>query len=504
MMASDRSLFWLKMLAGLGATLVLAVMAVRAGSAISYVQALQVTTSGAEWESLLPLWRKAHGAAAYLDRHAPPFNSAHYNWLFYELFGTVPGRLMALLGWGDAWLPTVARHVSILGMAVGVWFGWRTLRAAAPAYGGMVTLALAVLVAVGPVVGWWGLTARPDLLAMTFEIVAVAAFLALVERRPVAAALAAALFCYLAWSLKQINVTAAGGIGLTLLYRRQWRAAFVLAGASVAAWVTTFAVGEAQFVRNLLFSGYPIVYVFERLLRNLGNLTVKILPILLPLAVLAPLWFRHWRVMLARPHGQLGLFGSLVAGVLTIPTSAHTGAAENYYFTLVFFLALLLSATLAELAPGQERRPRLAMAVGWVASVVLSLLVLSGKVGVTDLRAEDALYRRMQTCLAPVPRPLFVDVRYMALPWMTPGPEPYYVLSFVYDDERKLGRAFEGGGIGGRIERGEFAALAFHAAQAPESYDGALLSGYVPLADNPCDDISLKILLRADRAGAGR
>ena len=42
---------------------------------------------------------------------------------------------------------------------------------------------------------------------------------------------------------------------------------------------------------------------------------------------------------------------------------------------------------------------------------------------------------------------------------MTPGNESY-VLSYVYEAERALGRPFEQGGIGGMIEAGRFSAIA--------------------------------------------
>jgi len=476
-----------------------ALMAARGWSAMSYLQPLQVTTSGAEWESLLPLWRRLHGLPVYLDRFQPPFNSAHYNWLFYEAFGALPRLVMRPLGLGDAWLPTIARHVSVLGMILAVWVAARQFLSAL----GERTLvhrtiawSLALLVGAGPVVGWWGLTARPDLLAMTLEICAVGIFLRYYPDRRWLAILGVALFCYAAWSLKQVNASAGAAIGLVLLFRRDWAAAALLAVLFVLAVAAAFVLGDPQYLKNVAFAGYPLVYEWERLFRNLFNFAIKTLPILIPLALLLPCFARQrgWRENLP---AQVALSGTIVAALVSVPTSSHTGAAENYYFTLMFFLALLAVVTFksaSDVAPGMARLAFLGIGAGWLVTAAGSASVLGGWAGTVSVRAEDADYRRMTACIANLPKPMYMGNRYMSLPWMTPGNESF-VLSYVYPAEREQGRIFEGGGIGGRVASGYFASLALHATLPVTEVDSAPLDRYAPVP-TPCDD--LKIYVRRD------
>ena len=80
-------------------------------------------------------------------------------------------------------------------------------------------------------------------------------------------------------------------------------------------------------------------------------------------------------------------------------------------------------------------------------------------------------------CIEGLPQPLFVYDSYLSLPWMAPGAEPY-VLSYVYDLDRALGRNFEHGGIGGLVEDRHFAAIVMRQEVPLDRLDGAPLVGY--------------------------
>ena len=75
--------------------LAVVLMALRAGSAISFAEPLQLATSGYEQESLLAVWERLHGHAVYVSRWDEPFRWAIYNWLYYETYAVVAGGLIA-------------------------------------------------------------------------------------------------------------------------------------------------------------------------------------------------------------------------------------------------------------------------------------------------------------------------------------------------------------------------------------------------------------------------
>lgn len=470
-----------------GALLCLVLMAVRTASVFSFAEPLQLITSGDEQASLFAIWKKANGLPVYTDRFQAPFNAAFFNWLFYESYGAFARAMLGVGALGDAWLPTAARLFTALG-ALGVGLAaygafvvaadsrTRSLRALA--------LAFAVYVAAGPLVGFWALTARPDVWALAFEAAAAAAFLALYDRSRMKAVLALAALSYAAWAFKQSSVFAAGAAGLFLLLRREWRPLVLLAAALAAAWSLTFALGGREYAKTILFADVPLSYAWHRMARNLANFAVKSGPSLLLVAALAMavLGSRARIGAMARDDGvAFALAGAVVAAVVAITSSSHTGGSENYFFVLSFYLALLGLAGLGVAArQGGLAFERIAAApaVGWATLIVAVALVLAGVTGVTDVRGQHAHYAAMKRCLDTLPRPLYVDDSYLALPWMTPGTEPF-VLSYTYAADRALGRPFERDGIGGMIRTRHFAALAVPGAAPPATLDGAPLHGYI-------------------------
>ena len=340
-----------------------------------------------------------------------------------------------------------------------------------------------MLIGAGPLVGYWGMTTRPDVWALALEILAVFAFWRLYGTRPVAAVLVFCVLAYLAWAFKQSNVAAVGAVGCLLLVRQRWRDLALLVIVMVGAWVATLGIGSEAFRTSVLLREYTSINTFGNALRILMGVGPKILPLAAGgLAVLA--------LVLLRPAFRRGLAsddamvfaatGLICAAGLAFITSRQPGAAENYYFTTTFFVALLVLASARRCArasdcPGHWLSG--AVATGWGLQAVALAAVLGGAIGTTSVRHFDTVHRELKSCLDKLPRPMFVDNHYLSLPWMTPG-NPSYVLAFGYPEDRQAGRdQYKGDGIGGKISRGEFAALAF-TNDPGKTFDGAALTRY--------------------------
>lgn len=489
---------WLSWSALAGALACLILFAVRLGGVVSFAEPIQAQTSGAEYESLFAVWKYTQGLAVYNDRFQVPFNAPMFNWLFYASYGWVAKAVLGAGRLGDAWLPTVARLFTVLGAgAAGLAAAAAFRRAAGTGEPRLeaVAWAFAAFVAVGPLVGFWAMTVRPDAWALAFEAAAAAAFLVIYRRSPWAAVLSLAALAYAAWSFKQASVFAAGAAGLFLLARRDWRRLAALATALPLAWAATLVLGEPQYVKNVLFADYPLPFAGERMARNLLNFAVKSGPSLFLLAALAPVLAAspaRRRESLADDPLLFALCGAAVAASISVPLSAQVGGSENYLFVLSFYLALLAVAGLATAARGGGaalQRMAAAGVAGWGTLAVAVLVVLAGVTGATGVRREHDANVAFKLCLDRLPRPLYVDNPYLALPWMTPGTEPF-VLSYTYPAERALGRRYERDGIGGLIAARHFAALAVPGAEPPARIDGATLDGYAP-APGACPGISV-------------
>jgi hypothetical protein len=463
------------------AALGLALFALRAGYAISFVEPLQLVTSGAEHDALFAIWKQIHGLDIYTDRHRIPFASSNYNWLFFEGYGWIAGAVMKALALGDAWLPTVTRLITVGICVIGVALLFADLRSGARAEsvaGRAALAAFAIWFFFGPLGGFWTIATNVELGATVFLIASLYAFNRLYPTRPWAAVLWFIGLAYAAWAMKQNYVYTAGAVGLFLLLRRDWSRLALLSVLLPAAWALTLWLGSDAYLKMLFFQGTDMLFQPGTALRNISNAGGKTLAVWLGLAgalviivrrpaMLGPLW-REQAVRLY----ALGLFVSLV---MVVPMSAMHGAAENYYFPVVYFAAGLCFTVLfaldrlsAPVAAGW-----VGVVGGWLAGVAAVALVITGHAGVISTRNWHDQFTATKACIDRLPTPAFTAGGYNMLPWMYPA-GPHFITAFKYPYDRARGVAFERDGLGGMIRDGYFAALLLD--PNTERHDGAALA----------------------------
>ena len=486
----------------LGMLLGVALIALRISNTVDFNEALQLVTSGAEWESMFAIWKVINGQQLYTDRLSLPYNAVVYNWLFYYSYAGFTETILNLLSLSDEWLPTVGRFFTLVAISSGLYGAYSVFSGLFKnknIWTHLYSFVFSGYVAVGPMIGWWTFTIRADLWAMALEIIAVAIFLKHYRSRPIAAVLLFALLCYAAWSFKQINVYAVGAAGLFLLLNRDWKTLFTLSGVMISLWTATLLIGGPLYREAILFSDFTIIFAASQGAFNLSSLATKTTPSLTVLAALLLTYVllpEKRRTLTGNDGVVLACCGIFVSALMAIPASFQTGAGDNYYFTLSFFMALAVVAGTAALMH-DGRLPTLiapASILGWTIHIIAILMVLGGYKGVTDVRSQHVAHMARKQCLDKLPRPLFVDYSYFSLPWMTPGNEPF-VISFQYLVEREAGKKFKQGGIGGLIDEGHFNALAFISKTTPRTYDGSDLKGYTHRPDL-CD--AMAVMLKND------
>jgi hypothetical protein len=458
-------------------------MGTRIVGAISVSEPLHVVTSGWEQESLVALWAYLDDSAVYVSRWEVPYRSAVYNWLFYVAYGSVTEAIRGALELGEPWVPTLARLLTLLGVGAGVagaYASYAIMLRPPDRPTKIVFFGFAVLVAAGPLVGFWGLTARPDLWALVLEIVGVGLFWRLYDSRPTAAAVTFLAFAYAAWAFKQTSVTAAGAVALFLLAERDWKSLAILSVPLAGSIVATLALGSSAYVKSVILFDFTPILSMHHLAVVAANFAVKFVPGLAGIVVLVIALSALGAGAVWRSSAPLrfGVFGCAVWLLVVFPLSAQGGSAENYYFPLSYFLSVVTLSSIAMIGT----RVRIATVVwvamtsAWLAQSVAVLLVLGGLAGTVSLRFMHERFMDDKACLDMLPRPLFVADLYLSLPWMTPGSPPF-VLAYGYDHHRRLGRPFEKGGIGGLIESGYFAALALPP-DTSDVFDGGRLDRY--------------------------
>ena len=479
--------------AGLGVVL----MGLRAYHAISFTEPLQLATSGAEYESLYVLWKYLNGLTLYVDHHKIPFAGTFYNWLYYGFYGEILKWSLISLSLGDEWIPTVTRLISSFGMVFGTWASYQCFCE----LGGnlstdlrRLSLAFALFLFFGPLMGFFGIATAPDIWGVAFDLFGVYLLLHYFDRSPVKAIVFFCLFAYVAWSFKQIFVFTPGAVGIFLLLRRDWKLLGLLIVLMWGGWFITLVVGGEQYAATMLnFGGTKVTLESDRLFLNLNRFLRKTTPITIAILALmyvavkvtvmkdVSAWIRQVQEKGASINlKSFAVIGLFLTAFISIPASAKQGASEIYYLTLSFFASLTIILFFSWIL-ARSAIPKLALtllALGWLLNILAVGSVFAGYNGTISLIKFHENFRIARNCLRTknLESPVFVDNQYLALPWMVQS-DQNFVLQTSYPWDRSAGIKMESNGIGGLLDSGYFKS-AIIGSSSGGRYDGSKLERY--------------------------
>ncbi len=461
-------------------------LAVRIYYAFPLDEPLQAHTIGFEHESLYSLWKWVRGLPIYADPFAPPYALSPYNWAFYAVYGVIVSAVLGAWELSMDWLPTVARAVTLVLSVAGAAAFYRLLGLAGEGHR-IERTGFTLLVFTGPLVGFWTMTVRPDMGALAFEALALLAFFSFDKRSTIRAVLAAAGLAYLAWAFKQSNVGVAGALGFYLLIERRWRDLFLFSGALIGLWGITLVVGGALYRDSVLFAISDLPFTIDLLISTTKHAVVTTTPATflffgLVLGALASARVR--RGLLSQTLVRVALGGILTWLFLQFPSSANNGAGPYYHLPVVLYFSLAGYGAL-NYWRSEERPPLLDTAhmVGWAFFLPVIGIVYVGSPG-PKLASNHDHMMRLKACLKDELPPMLIYGGFstLPLPWMHPGDESY-ILAYHYWDNRRVGRIFKGGGIGGLIKKRTFATLVL-TENFKGAFDGAPLDDYLPVPND--------------------
>lgn len=447
---------------------VLVVFCLRVYCSVSFTRTYYFLTTGSEEESFYAAWKYVHGLPVYVDFHKAPFAASYFNWAFYVVYGSVTKLALGVLGLNDEWIPTVGRIVTLTGCAAGFFAACAIARHLAKTRKiSLLQTSLLLLFFAGYLMGFWAITVRPDVWALTLELAGFYFFLRYLDNNKRTAFLAAVLFFYLAWSFKQNFVGLFGGCVLYLLAQKKIASAaqFFCAFAMLVA-LTCFA-GSDDY-RYLLFKSQLRMKLVPSVgWYNLRLAVLKSLPVVLfaaGLGVLA-LWQKPLKGLKQKVQGDKPLQLLLLCFGVSFPLfffmAMKEGASDNYFFTPFVVLVLLLiyaSARLRTVKAFQQ-------VAHWVfvPACLLSVgeggLIMAGKFGQIDRRPSAKQYETAKRLMDTLPKPILFGKDNIAnLPWINKSPQNF-ILATTYYYKDAYGDTFEYGGIEGLMQSGYFNAV---------------------------------------------
>lgn len=441
-------------------------------------------TSGCEEESWLSLWNRLHGGPALRPVTESPFNYAYFNWAFYEAY-RVPlglagaaehpiriirgGRLLTV-GWGLGGLLALA------------WLLRRIRPAGGPTW--LIATFWASLAILCPIGGWFVTTVRPDVAAVTLEILALACAWRAASQKGIIqfGYIAMAGLCvYGAWAFKPSFIGAMSGIGLFYLVERRWPALVLHCAVVWGCTGLTFLLG-GEIYREVILG---TIFRFGRFDFATGWGAAQHAAI-----ATSPLWCAllllvvGWRFCPSTASNSVDVLpgstrtalklGLCCLGV-ALPLSAMAAfkiGAWSYYYMPALPAACLIAVALS----GGTRLASAATAIAATLTIVLQAGLIFGAWGsISRKEAARELQDRWQE-FSSLPEPRFSEDLRLNLPWLNPHSPPF-VIAYDYPALRTKGVPFDGNGLGGAIGRGELASLYLFPPRR-SMFDGASMKAF--------------------------
>ena len=443
---------------------------------------LSLLTTGEEEGALFGIWRVLQGEQVYQDPFAIPYAGSFFGWLFYASYGLFTQICLRISGLDIAWFPQFARSFSTIGALLGCFALFRIFKRLHPAqrfvdrlfYGG-----LALLVFFGLSMGRFSWSTRPDIWALSLELLALLYLLSRIDEDDlIFTAIAIALLCFVASSFRQTNMTVFLCAQI-FLAQKSIRAALIGALVFGSLWGFVLIFGGELFRYNILFAALENEFAIRAhtvLLKALKSSQYLALSALLALGLLA-VRPRLRRAIFTSPEGLVLGSSVIISLLIGVATGSKIGAATNYYHPFLAFLCCFVVYV------EYKSENKKLFAGAWTAGAFLMLLFI-----VPNIRSYDgpkySLIRRPNTpalvkrCIDRLPAPVFSEIDSGNLPTINPGPE-YFVLSYSHQWDKTGGRAFERGGIPGLLRDKYFGSVVLiKAPKSPTFLDRRNLRGY--------------------------
>lgn len=448
------------------ATLCVALLGIRTLVTVRY--GALTFTSGAEDASLFAIWKWVHHLPVYQDPFAPPFAQSYFNFLFYNLYGLIGKAFTSLLHLPDNMLPTIARLTTLGLVTLGIIITYLSIRIVNRSTYSVGIMAVAVIAFANPLIGYWAITARPDIGALVFELAGIWLVLRSEERQQNSEMLYALPFFLAAWAFKQTYVAGLITCIILCVTRRRWRQFALMVVISASLLCLALEVGGPTYRYAVIASQLHMGVVPFYGIRMFCQAIVKA-PLLGAGLVLA---VRN--VVRERTIGPLSLFLLVSAGIAAM-TVIKVGASDNYFFEPSVVAAIVCMEAVA-------KRDIWIATTGLVAQAVPVILIALGVFGrilpekMSGLASvKQILDRQAGTCL--------VTENAANLPWFH-GLPPYFVLATTYFDDRKAGRNFQYGGVAGMLKSGRIDTVVSNRQSLDKPFDGVNLRQFLVVEED--------------------
>jgi hypothetical protein len=418
-----------------------------------------VTTSGFEDESLFAIWKWIHGQKVFSDPFDPPFAASYFNWLFYYTYGAFTSAICSLLNLEPSALPSVARFLTVLfTLACGV-----LVYALLEPLSRFRRIAGSMAVTLNPLIGFWSVTARPDIAALFFDLAGLWC-VKKAERSGSSWLIAALAMFYGAWSFKQSFVAALIAACVYLFISGMRKQALLLGGGAFIAFGLTLALGDVDYRYNLLWSQSGMWLSASLAFHNCLWAFMK--------APLFPLGLIVILASIRKIHLNLLALMGFFSFVLMLLASAKVGASDNYFFESATACSIIFVLSFFEWRAF----------IGALAQSVPVGLIFAGLAGVLIEQPTPEL-ALLRPGLAKLTGPIIVTTPEGNLPWFQKTP-PHFILAAGYGFDRLRAKPFAFDGVAGMIRTGLIKVLVCPRTEVDNPFDGIVPASFAKIGED--------------------
>jgi len=474
----------------IGAIIGVLLMLVRIWNAFSLSEPLQLTTSGYEEESLYAMWKYLKGLKIYADRHSIPYAQSFFNWLFYQSYGFFISTFISLFSLSLGWIPTIGRFLTLVGALIGVFVCYSSfvkVSCIKDSVLKMLVISFSLTVFLGPLVGFWVFTVRPDIWGFVCEVTGVFLFWRYYSVNNIKAIIFASLALYCSWAFKHSYIYTVTAISLFLLLRKEFKVIGIFLLLMITFYSITFLLGDENYF-NSFFCHTTRGFSFCSIKENILKTALKSFPAIVTLIssfVFVFLTKELKREIIKEDRFLFPILLLFVTTILSILGSGVIGAADNYCFMEIYTLSLVAVTLLNKIYDGrviynEKNKNKLKIFVclmifGWGIHLAAMIPIFLGYKGVLSVYPQHVDFMKKQKCIERFPKPLFVDNMYLSLPWMNPS-EPYIFGNALYMISAEADDLYDFDGFGRLIKEGHYKTLFLN--EKLKTFFGADLSGY--------------------------
>lgn len=393
-------------------------------------------TSGMECIALNGIYNVRRGFPCYHDLNQNA-SMPVYNYGFYTFYG-LTARLANVK---DDQFITFVRLVT-LGFAVGIcaamtfWVQrtipkWRN----SGIMGVILAVSVSVSICFGPFVGWWCLSARPDIPMAIGELVGLAIAAIALKRRNLFLFICSAGIFALAWSFKQNAVFVFSGVLLLTLLLRQWRL-FLLGSLTFISFVALiFALAGPFYVQHVFQALSVFSYSLTSVIREVQPAFLTGFYVFLP-----SIWVAGLLLLRGRNEWSF-LLPWFLSGLGSVLSLAAEGSSRNYLFTFYFISAVGIFYGISKILSGEiSSQHKVKGLIGLIIVMVLGsgltlfYLTFPNRFGRLTVPVFPGVNPSQLHIYLSAPKPKFIENPFYALPWNSgQAPSecifpPYYLL----------------------------------------------------------------------------